>query len=236
MARAEEANRQKKQAENEAAEANAKAAENQVTADAATAKAHADAEHVRSVSDAALSTSKAETEAANAKVRAAAEQAQLAGQQAENDKAALRSKISQQLNSVLQTRDSARGLIVNMSDVLFDTGAFTLRSGAREKLSKVAGILQAYPGLKIEVDGHTDNVGGDEFNQKLSDQRAESVRAYLVNQGVLTDSVTAKGFGKTQPVGTNDTAEGRQINRRVELVVSGEAIGAQAGGTVGGSL
>ena len=161
--------------------------------------------------------------------------AQLAGQQAENDKATLRARLSQQLNSVLQTRDSARGLIVNMSDVLFDTGQFTLKPGAREKLSKVAGILLAYPGLNIEVDGHTDNVGSDEFNQNLSDQRAESVRAYLVAQGVLTGSVTAKGFGKTQPVGTNDTAEGRQINRRVELVVSGEAIGAQAGGAAGGS-
>ena len=137
------------------------------------------------------------------------------------------------MNSVLQTRDSARGLIVNMSDVLFDTAAFTLKPGAREKLAKVAGILLAYPGLNIEVDGHTDNVGSDEYNQNLSDQRAESVRAYLVAQGVLTDSVTAKGFGKTQPVGTNDTAEGRQINRRVELVVSGEAIGAQAGGAAG---
>ncbi len=92
------------------------------------------------------------------------------------------------------------------------------------------------PGLNIEVDGHTDNVGSDEYNQNLSDQRAESVRAYLVAQGVLTGSATAKGFGKTQPVGTNDTAAGRQINRRVELVVSGEAIGAQAGGAVGGSL
>jgi outer membrane protein OmpA-like peptidoglycan-associated protein len=123
-----------------------------------------------------------------------------------------------------------------MSDVLFDTAQFTLKPGAREKLSKVAGILLAYPGLNIEVDGHTDNVGGDEYNQNLSDQRAESVRAYLVAQGVLTGSVTAKGFGKTQPVGTNDTAAGRQINRRVELVVSGEAIGAHAGGAVGGSL
>jgi outer membrane protein OmpA-like peptidoglycan-associated protein len=122
-----------------------------------------------------------------------------------------------------------------MSDVLFDTAAFTLKPGAREKLSKVAGILLSYPGLNIEVDGHTDNVGGDEYNQKLSDQRAESVRAYLVDQGVLTGSVTAKGFGKTQPVGTNETAAGRQINRRVELVVSGVAIGSQAGAIAGGS-
>jgi outer membrane protein OmpA-like peptidoglycan-associated protein len=223
-AQADEAAGQKKQAEKEAAEAQAQTARNQVTADAAAAKALADAAQAKATSDAALASSQAETE-----------KAQLAGQQAENDKASLRAKLSQQLNSVLQTRDSARGLIVNMSDVLFDTAAFTLKPGAREKLSKVAGILLAYPGLNIEVDGHTDNVGGDIYNQKLSDQRAESVRAYLVAQGVLTGSVTAKGFGKSQPVGTNDTAEGRQMNRRVELVVSGEAIGAQAGGTAGGS-
>jgi outer membrane protein OmpA-like peptidoglycan-associated protein len=208
----------------QAAEARAQTAQNQVTSDAAAAKAQADAAQAKAASDAALATSQAATE-----------QAQLAGQQAENDKATLRTRLSQQLNSVLQTRDSARGLIVNMSDVLFDSGKYTLKSGAREKLSKVAGILLAYPGLNIEVDGHTDNIGSDEFNQNLSDQRAESVRAYLVAQGVMTGSVTAKGFGKTQPVGTNDTAEGRQINRRVELVVSGEAIGAQVGGAAGGS-
>ena len=193
-----------------------------------------DAAKAKAASDAALATSQAETDAAKAKAQAETEKAQLAGQQAESDKASLRARLSQQLSSVLQTRDSARGLIVNMSDVLFDTAAFTLKPGAREKLSKVAGILLAYPGLNIEVDGHTDNVGGDEYNQNLSDQRAESVRAYLVAQGVPTGSVTAKGFGKTQPVGTNDTAEGRQLNRRVELVVSGETIGAQAGAGAGG--
>ncbi len=220
---ADEADRQKKQAETDAAAARALTAQNQVTSDAAAAKAQADATQARAASDAALAAAQAQTQ-----------QAQLAGQQAENDKASLRAKLSQQLNSVLQTRDSARGLIVNMSDVLFDTAQFTLKPGAREKLAKVAGILLAYPGLNIEVDGHTDNVGSDEYNQNLSDQRAESVRSYLVAQGVLTDSVTAKGFGKTEPVGTNDTAAGRQINRRVELVVSGAAIGAQAGGAVGG--
>ena len=227
-AQADEATRQKEQAQ-------AQTAQNQVASDAAAARAQADAARTQAASDAALATAQAETEAARAKARADTEQAQLAAQQAENDKATLRAKLSQQLNSVLQTRDSARGLIVNMSDVLFDTGKYTLKPGAREKLSKVAGILLAYPGLNIEVDGHTDNVGSDEFNQNLSNQRAESVRAYLVAQGVMTNSITAKGFGKTQPVGTNDTAAGRQINRRVELVVSGEAIGAQVGGPGGGS-
>jgi outer membrane protein OmpA-like peptidoglycan-associated protein len=234
---AEEATRQKQQAETDAAAARALTAQNQATSDAAAAQARATSDaaaaQARAASDAALATAQAETDAAKARAQAETDKAQLAGQQAENDKAALRARLTQQLNSVLQTRDSARGLIVNMSDVLFDTAKYTLKPGAREKLSKVAGILLAYPGLNVEVDGHTDNVGSDEYNQNLSNQRAESVRSYLVAQGVLTGSVTAKGFGKTQPVGTNDTAAGRQINRRVEMVVSGEAIGAQAGEQMG---
>jgi outer membrane protein OmpA-like peptidoglycan-associated protein len=225
-AQADAATQQKKQAETDAAAARAQTAQNQAASDAAAAKAQAEAAQSRAAADAALAKAQAETDAAKAKAQAETEQARLAAQQAENDKAVLRAKLAEQLNSVLQTRDSARGLIVNMSDVLFDTAKYTLKPGAREKLSKVAGILLAYPGLNIEVDGHTDNVGGDEYNQNLSEQRAGSVRDYLVAQGVATNSITAKGFGKTQPVGTNDTAAGRQINRRVELVVSGEAIGA----------
>jgi outer membrane protein OmpA-like peptidoglycan-associated protein len=235
-AQADEATRQKEHAERDADNARAQTAQNQAASDAAAAKARAEAAQTQAESDAALAKAQAETEAAKAKAQADTDQAQIAAQQAENDKAALRARLSLQLNSVLQTRDSARGLIVNMSDVLFDTNQYTLKPGAREKLSKVAGILLAYPGLNIEVDGHTDNVGGDEFNQKLSDQRSGSVRDYLVAQGVATDSVIARGFGKTQPVGTNETAAGRQINRRVELVVSGEAIGAQVGAPSGGSL
>ena len=137
----------------------------------------------------------------------------------------MRTRLSEQLNRILQTRDSARGLIVSMSDVLFDTGKYSLKPGAREKLAKVAGILLAYPGLNIEVGGYTDNVGGDEMNQTLSENRARSVRDYLVQQGVPANSVSARGFGNTLPVTTNDNATGRQQNRRVELVVSGEAIG-----------
>jgi outer membrane protein OmpA-like peptidoglycan-associated protein len=220
-----EAERQAKLADAAAAAAKAQTAQNQAESDAAAIKAKADADHDRATADAALATAQAE-----------AERARVAGQQAETDKVNLRAQLSKQLNSVLQTRDSARGLIVNMADVLFATAQSTLKPGAREKLAKVAGILLAYPGLKIEVDGHTDNVGSEEYNKTLSDQRAESVRAYLVDQGVLTGSVTAKGFGKTQPVETNDTAEGRQMNRRVELVVSGDAIGAEVSGAAGGSI
>ena len=145
----------------------------------------------------------------------------------------MRAQLSEQLNKVLQTRDSVRGLIVSMSDVLFDTGKFSLKPGAREKLAKVAGILIAYPTLDIEVGGYTDNVGGNDMNQMLSEKRADAVRDYLVEQGVVTTSISAKGFGNASPVASNDNSAGRQENRRVELVVSGEAIGSPAEVTTG---
>ena len=155
-----------------------------------------------------------------------AERSRQAVAQAEQEKAELREQLRQQLNAILETRETARGLIVNMSDVLFDTGKYTLKPGAKEKLAKIAGIVLGHPGLKLQVEGHTDSVGSDDFNQLLSEQRANAVQNYLVAQGVPSDSITGHGFGKTQPVASNDTAAGRQLNRRVELVVSGEAIGA----------
>jgi outer membrane protein OmpA-like peptidoglycan-associated protein len=211
QAQADDATRQKERAQADAAQAQSDMAANQAASAAAVTAAQADADQSR----------------------LAAQKAQQNAQQAESDKAALRTRLSEQLNSILQTRDSARGLIVSMSDVLFDTGKYSLKPGAREKLAKVAGILLAYPGLNIEVDGYTDNVGGDEMNQQLSENRARSVRDYLVQQGVATNSVSAKGFGTTLPVATNDNAAGRQQNRRVELVVSGEAIGNPANPTTG---
>jgi outer membrane protein OmpA-like peptidoglycan-associated protein len=152
--------------------------------------------------------------------------------QAENERTELRQRLLQQLNTILETRDTARGLIVNMSDVLFDTGRYTLRPAAREKLAKISGIVLAHPGLRLEVEGHTDSVGGDAYNQRLSEQRADTVRAYLVGQGINPDTVLARGFGKSMPVASNDTAAGRQQNRRVELVVSGDVIGAQLRSTI----
>jgi outer membrane protein OmpA-like peptidoglycan-associated protein len=166
--------------------------------------------------------------AAQAQQRAAeaeTEKARQAAAQAESEKAQLRAQLLSQLNSILQTRDSARGLIVNMSDVLFDTGSYTLKPGAREKLAKISGIVLAHPGLSLQIEGHTDSVGGDDFNQQLSERRADSVRDFLAEQGVAPSSITARGFGKMQPVASNDTPEGRQRNRRVELVVNGDAIG-----------
>jgi outer membrane protein OmpA-like peptidoglycan-associated protein len=168
-----------------------------------------------------------------AQARSAAQTAQQGEQQAVSDKAALRLQLSEQLNRILATRDSARGLIVSMSDVLFDTGKYSLKSGAREKLAKVAGILIAYPGLNIEVGGYTDNVGSDGFNQTLSENRASAVRSYLVEQGVVTGSVSAKGFGNSLPVASNGSPSGRQENRRVELVVSGAPIGIPVNDTTG---
>ncbi|HEY4359969.1 MAG TPA: OmpA family protein [Bryobacteraceae bacterium] len=159
------------------------------------------------------------------KARQAAAEADRQRQDAEQQQAQLRQQLLLQLNAVLQTRDTARGLIVNMSDVLFDTAQYTLKPGAREKLAKVSGIILAHPGLKIEVEGHTDSIGGDDYNMKLSDNRANAVRAYLVGQGLKSESITAKGFGKTTPVADNGTAAGRQMNRRVELVVSGDIMG-----------
>jgi outer membrane protein OmpA-like peptidoglycan-associated protein len=209
--------------------------ERQASADAQ-ASSHAQAD------DAKRQKEQAESDAAKAQVASAAavaaaqadaNKSRLAAAQAENDKAAMRMRLSEQLNAILQTRDSARGLIVSMSDVLFDTGKYSLKPGAREKLAKVAGILLAYPGLNIEVGGYTDNVGGDEMNQKLSENRAGSVRDYLVQQGVATNSVSAKGFGNTLPVASNDNFAGRQQNRRVELLVSGESIGSPINATIG---
>ena len=257
QAQADDATRQKEQAQSDAA----KARNDTADAQSATARAQSDLANSQAASATALSAAQAEAdqsrsaaqqaqltaqqaEAASATAlsaaqadadqsRSAARQAQLTAQQAEADKAAMRTRLSEQLNSILQTRDSARGLIVSMSDVLFDTGKYSLKPGAREKLAKVAGILLAYPGLNIEVGGYTDNVGGDAMNQRLSENRADSVRGYLVQQGVASNSVSAKGFGNTLPVASNNDSAGRQQNRRVELLVSGDIIGNQANATTG---
>ena len=218
----------------EADTAKAEAAKAQAEVDAA--RAQADAAKAQSDSDRArsdMANNQAASATALSAAQADAEQSRLAVQQADADKVAMRTRLSEQLNKILQTRDSARGLIVSMSDVLFDTGKYSLKPGAREKLAKVAGILVSYPGLNIEVVGYTDNVGGDAMNQTLSENRASTVRDYLVNQGVATNSVSAKGFGNTLPVATNDNSSGRQQNRRVELLVSGEAIGSSVNATTG---
>ncbi len=163
--------------------------------------------------------------------RLAAEEAEQKRLQAEREKEELRARLLQQFNMILETRDTARGLVVNLSDVLFDFGKSSLRPLAREKLARLSGILLAYPGLNIQVEGHTDNVGSDAYNQRLSEQRAQGVMAYLTRQGVPPASVAAVGLGETQPVADNRSAKGRQQNRRVEMIVSGEVIGTKIGPT-----
>jgi len=226
-------------------------------AEAARHAAHADAERLKRENEAQMAAAQSEADrlkaendlrtasAANEADRLRREnEAQKAGLQADLDRAArdkaqaeaekteLRAQLLRQFNVILETRDTARGLIVNMSDVLFDTAKYSLRPGAREKLARVAGIISGHPGLKLDVEGHTDSVGGDDYNQQLSEHRATAVRDYLTHAGIPMDSVTAKGFGKTQPVASNETNTGRQQNRRVELIVSGEIIGTEIGSPI----
>ncbi|HEV2697876.1 MAG TPA: OmpA family protein [Terriglobales bacterium] len=215
-----EAEEAQKQAEAAKAEAERLKAEAQQAAQEA-ARQREEAEKAKAEAVAQQQALAAET----AKAQQAAAQSEQLRQQAEKEKQDLRGRLLQQLNAVLATRDTARGLIANMSDVLFKTGSFELMPAARERLAKVSGIVLAYPNLHLQVEGHTDSVGGDDYNQSLSEKRAGAVRDYLVQQGILAASIEARGFGKTVPIASNDTSEGRQQNRRVELVLSGDAIG-----------
>jgi len=171
----------------------------------------------------------AEAEAKQSAEKAKADAAKEEAERARAATAAMRAQLLQQLNSVLQTTDSPRGLVVNMADVLFDFGKHDLKPDAKMKLAKLAGIIQAHPGLRLAIEGHTDNIGSDEANMKLSQQRADAVRDLLLQQGLAADTVTALGLGKADPVADNSTNEGRQKNRRVEIIVSGEVIGAKIG-------
>jgi outer membrane protein OmpA-like peptidoglycan-associated protein len=216
----EEADRKKHEAEAAAAQAQGAQATAEADADrnrAAAAAADRQAQEAKS----AQATAEADSE----RNRAAAASSDLQAQQAIHDREELRAKLLQQFNLILETRDTARGLVVNMSDVLFDSGQYTLRPLAREKLAKISGIVLAYPTLMLAVEGNTDSVGTEQFNQTLSEKRAESVRSFLTKEGVPEASTTAEGFGKTRPIASNDTVDGRQQNRRVELIVSGEVIG-----------
>ena len=226
VARRQEAEQARLQAEAAKAEAE-RMKQEALKAAAEAAKAKEDAEKARQAAIAEQQAALAQKQDALAQKQAAeteAQKARDAAAKAEAEKASLRAQLRAQLNSILQTEDSARGLIVNLSDVLFDTGSYTLKPGAREKLAKVSGILLAHPGLTLQIEGHTDSVGSDEFNQRLSEQRAGSVRDFIAEQGVAASTITARGFGKTEPVATNETAEGRQRNRRVEIVVNGDSI------------
>lgn len=216
----------------------AAARESRMKADAAEARRRAESEAARQAeltaareaqmkaeADAAAAKAQAEADILKAREEAAKAEAERARQAAE----ALRGQLLEQFSRILETRDTPRGLVVNMADVLFDTGKFNLRTPTREKLARLSGIVLAHPGLNLEVEGHTDSTGSDELNQKLSEQRADTVRSFLLEQGLQGEHITAKGFGKTMPVADNGTAAGRQQNRRVEIVVSGEVIGTKIG-------
>jgi outer membrane protein OmpA-like peptidoglycan-associated protein len=203
----------------------AREAQMKAEADAAALRAKAEADALKAKADADAAQAKTEADALKAKEEAAKADAERARQAAEQ----LRAQLLDQLNRVLETRDTPRGLVVTMADVLFDTGKYDLRQEAREKLARLSGIILAHPGLKLEVEGHTDSTGTDEVNQKLSEQRASAVRSYLMEQGLPGENLTATGLGKTMPVADNSTPAGRQKNRRVEIIVSGEAIGAKIG-------
>lgn len=210
-----------------AAEAQAQQAQAELAA-AQAAKAQAEAEAQRMAAE--LQQQQAQAQAAQAQAATALAQQQAAtaqaqAAQAEEEKEALRKQILQQLNSVLVTVDTTRGLVATMADVLFDSGKFNLRPEAREKLSKLSGIILSHPGLNLQIEGYTDNVGSDDFNLQLSQKRSDAVRDYLVGQGLSPATVTSQGMGKSNPVASNDTAVGRQQNRRVEIVVTGEVIG-----------
>jgi outer membrane protein OmpA-like peptidoglycan-associated protein len=220
------------------------AAEKQAAADAAAAQAKAEAERkadeeakrqaelaaakqaqMKAEADAAAVKAKAEADALKAKEEAARADAE----RSEKAAAQLRAQLLDQFNRILETRDTPRGLVVNMGDVLFDFGKYDLRPEAREKLAKLTGIVLGHPGLNLAIEGYTDNIGTDQVNQTLSEKRAESVRTYLVQEGLTESSVSSKGLGKSSPVADNDTPAGRQKNRRVEIVVSGEVIGVKIG-------
>ena len=226
----------KAKAEAEAAEARQRAEEEarkqaekrQMEAELATAKEAAAKAQAQAAQQAALlQEEKAKAEAE--KARRAEESAKEAALKAESEKQALRAQLLEQFNRVLETRDTPRGLVVTMADVLFDTGKYDLRPAARERLAKLSGIILAHPGLKLDIEGYTDSTGSDDFNQKLSEQRAQSVQDYLISQGLSPNSLTSRGFGKEMPVASNQTSEGRQKNRRVEIIVSGEVIGTKIG-------
>jgi outer membrane protein OmpA-like peptidoglycan-associated protein len=232
----------------EKAEADARAAQEQAAQAQAQsdedARRRAEAERAQADAQRQQATALAQQQQAQAEADAARQAAQLAaGQQANAERQAqeadrqrqeavrqkeeMRARLLAQLNQVLQTRDTVRGLIVSMPDVLFDFNKYTLKPEARERLARISGIVLAYPDLKLQVEGYTDSIGSDEYNQTLSEKRAESVRDYLVSSGVSMNNVAAQGMGKADPVADNSTAAGRKLNRRVEMIVSGDVIGTQ---------
>ena len=197
------------------------------------------AERTQAAAEAARAAAQAEQEKAQMeaeKSREAAEQSKMAAEEAIRQKEEMRARLLKQLNQVLETKDTDRGLVVSMPDVLFDFGQYTLKPAARERLARISGIVLAYPELQLQIEGHTDSIGSDEINQALSEKRAGTVRDYLVDAGVPINNVMARGLGKSDPIAPNNTAAGRKLNRRVEMIVSGDVIGTPVGTQPGSSM
>jgi outer membrane protein OmpA-like peptidoglycan-associated protein len=209
-------------AQAEAERARTEAQANQAASLAAQQQAQAEADAARLAAE--------DSERQKEEAQRATEAAEQARAEAVRQKEEMRARLLAQLNQVLQTRDTVRGLVVNMPDVLFDFNKYTLKPAARERLARMSGIVLAYPDLKLEIEGHTDSIGSDEYNQQLSEKRAATVRDYLVTSGVAVDNVVARGLGKSDPVADNKSAAGRKLNRRVEMIVSGDVIGNRIGG------
>jgi len=192
------------------------------------ARQRAQAEADRAAAQKAQADALAQQQQAQAeaeKSRLAAAESERQKQEAIRQKEEMRARLLRQLNQVLDTKDTDRGLVVSMPDVLFDPGQYTLKPAARERLARISGIVLAYPDLKLQIEGYTDSTGGDEFNQRLSEKRAATVRDYLVDSAVPINNVFARGLGKANPIADNSTAAGRKLNRRVEMIVSGDVIG-----------
>jgi len=216
--------------EREAAAAQAKAQAEAKAAEEARRQAELTAAReakMKAEAELAAAKAKAEQDALRAKEEAAKAEAERNRKAAE----ALRAQLLEQFNRILPTTDTPRGLKVNMADVLFASGKYDLQPPAREALAKLSGIVLGHPGLRLDIEGHTDSVGSDAFNQQLSEQRANAVLQYLVSQGLPESSMTSRGFGKADPIASNDTPQGRQQNRRVEIIISGEVIGTKIGGS-----
>jgi len=215
-----------RKAEMDALEARAKSAETM----AATArtdleqtraqKATMDAEMTR------LRQEKASLEASKAALEAQKAQLEAQRTELEKQKAELLSRLQGALSTVAETKTTARGFIVNLPDILFDLNQATLKPEAKITIAKLSGIMLLMSELNVRIEGHTDSTGSAAYNQTLSQQRADSVLAFLIENGLAGSRMTAVGYGMDRPIADNATAEGRARNRRVELVIAEGQIGA----------
>ncbi len=188
-------------------------------ADAAT-QAAAAAQRQASASQQQAMTAQQQAEAARQQA-AAAQKVAVASQTQASDAEARARALEAQMRD-LNAKKTDRGMVITMGDVLFDSGQAQLKPGAQRNIEKLGTFLKEYPQRKAMIEGYTDSTGSDSFNQALSARRAEAVKAALMSMGVNSTQLMAQGYGETHPVAGNDNASGRQMNRRVEIVLSDE--------------